>query len=91
MKTDQNTTKQIIRDVNRQLGDLLDEAEKISKKINEGRKETEEVMDEIDSKVNASITKIEQIFSDLDQIEREAEDGFDKFILQQAEDLANDE
>lgn len=90
MKTDNNTTNQNVQDLNNQLGDLLDETKKVNQEIDDVNLETREEINMLDSKVDDSITKVEQVYSDLDKAEKEASDQLDKIVLQQAEDLASD-
>ena len=88
MKKDK--TIQTNQSINDQLNDLLGEAKSILKEIDETNNQTKVAFDDINAKVDESITKVEKIYSDLDQIEKEAGDEIDKLILQQAEDLAEE-
>ena len=88
MKKDQTT--QSTQSTNVKINDLLDEAKNIMQEIDEISNEARVALDDIDSKVSESITTLEKIYSDLDQIEKEAGDEIDKLILQQAEDLAEE-
>jgi methyl-accepting chemotaxis protein len=88
MKKDKTIqTNQLIND---QLNDLLGEAKNILKEIDETNNQIKVALDDISVKVDESIAKVEKIYSDLDQIEKEAGDEIDKLILQQAEDLAEE-
>jgi len=73
-----------------ELDVLLNKAEKVIQKIDEDSNQTEIMLRDIEAKVHESITKVEKIYSDLDQIEKETEDELDKLILQQAEILAEE-
>jgi len=74
-----------------QLNALAEEAKIINQKIDEDNKKANNAMDEYQAKVDEAISKINKIFSELDQAEKEASDGLDKVLLQQAEDLADEE
>jgi DNA repair ATPase RecN len=88
MKKDK--TIQTNQSINDQLNDLLGEAKNILKEIDETNNQIKVALDDISVKVDESIAKVEKIYSDLDQIEKEAGDEIDKLILQQAEDLAEE-
>ncbi len=88
MKKDK--TIQTNQSINDQLNDLLGEAKNILKEIDETNNQIKVALDDINVKVDESIAKVEKIYSDLDQIEKEAGDEIDKLILQQAEDLAEE-
>ena len=88
MKKDQTT--QFPQSTNAKINDLLDEAKNIMQEIDEISNEARVALDNIDSKVSESITTLEKIYSDLDQIEKEAGDEIDSLILQQAEVLAEE-
>ncbi len=75
---------------NAQLQVLLDEANGVAREIDQIVSESATQFNEIGSKVNESITAIEKICSELDQIEEETGDEMDKLILQQAEALAEE-
>ena len=84
------TSSQPNQSANVQLQVLLDEANGVLKGIDEVASDSNTQLNEIDSQVNESITAVEKIYSELDQIEKEAGDEMDKLILQQAEALAED-
>jgi hypothetical protein len=88
MKKDQ--TPHSIQLTNTQLNDLLNEAKNVVQEIDETNNQVGATFDDIDSKVNESVTAVEKIYFDLDQIEKEAGDEMDKLILQQAEALAEE-
>jgi len=88
MKKDQTT--QSTQSTNAQLNDLLDEAKNVGREIDETNNQAGAALDDIDSKVSESVIAVEKIYSDLDQIEKEAGDEMDKLILQQAEALAEE-
>lgn len=91
MTTDQNkVNSQNVQSVNSQLSDLLNDAKNVSQEIDETNNEARKSMDDIDVEVDKSINNVEQIYSDLDQIEKDAGDELDKLILQHSEDLANE-
>ena len=77
--------------VQAQLDVLLDEAKKVVQEIDETNRKFLAKLNDIDAKIDESITALEKIYSDLDQIEKEAGDEIDKLILQQAETLAEAE
>jgi len=84
------TNSQPNQSANVQLQALLDEANGVLKEIDEVANDSNTQLNEIDSRVNESITAVEKIYSELDQIEKEAGDEIDKLILQQAEVLAEE-
>ena len=91
MTTDQNkVNSQNVQSVNSQLSDLLNDAKNVSQEIDETNNEARKSMDDIDVEVDKSINNVEQIYSDLDQIEKDAGDELDKLVLQHSEDLANE-
>ena len=91
MTTDQNkVNSQNTQSVNTQLSDLLNDAKNINQEIEETNNEARKDIDNIDTEVNKSINNVEQIYSDLDQIEKDAGDELDKLVLQHSEDLANE-
>ena len=90
MKKDQNSTNQNIQDLSKRLGDLRDEADKVSREISKVNEEANGEMDSINSKVNSTIDEVGQIYSELDRIEKDAGDDLDKLMLRQAEDLASE-
>jgi len=73
-----------------ELDALLNKAKKVIQKMDEDSSQTEIMLRDIETKVQESITRVEKIYSDLDQIEKETEDELDKLILQQAEILAEE-
>lgn len=73
-----------------QLSDLLNEAKEINQETDKINEEAMKNIKDIDAKIDASINDIEQIFSDLDQIEKEAGDEIDRLVLKQAEDLTSE-
>lgn len=91
MKTNQSApSNPSAQDLDSQINDLMDEAKKISQEIDETNDEARKGMDAIEAEVDESIGKVEQIYADLDQIEKEAGDEFDKLVLEESEDLANE-
>lgn len=91
MTTDQNkVNSQNVQSVNSQLSDLLNDAKNVSQGIDETNNEARKSMDDIDVEVDKSINNVEQIYSDLDKIEKDAGDELDKLVLKHAEDLANE-
>jgi len=85
-----NTSQKTNQSINDQLQALLDEANNVVKEIDKTASDSTTQLNEIDSEVNKSIVAIEKIYSELDQIEKEAGDEMDKLILQQAEALAEE-
>ena len=83
-----DTNSQTNPAVDDQLQALLDKASHLAKEIDETDRDCNAKLDEIESKVNKSIAVVEKIYSDLDQIEKEAGDEIDRLILQQSETLA---
>lgn len=91
MTTDQNKiNSQNTQSVNAQLGDLLNDAKNVNQEIEETNSEARKSLDEIDAEVDKSINNVEKIYSDLDQIEKDAGDELDKLVLQQSEDLSKE-
>ncbi len=91
MTTDQNkVNSQNTQSVNSQLSDLLNDAKNLNQEIDETNSEARKRMDDIEVEVDKSINNLEKIYSDLDQIEKDAGDELDKLVLQHAEDLANE-
>lgn len=91
MTTDQNkVNSQNAQSVNSQLGDLLNDAKNVNQEIDETNSETKKDMDNIEVEIDKSINNVEHIYSDLDQIEKDAGDELDKLVLQHSEDLANE-
>lgn len=88
MKKDPTTQSNQL--VNAQLNALLDEAKNVVKVIDETNNQAVAAFDDINMRVDESITAVEKIYSDLDQIEEEAGDEIDKLILQQAEALVEE-
>lgn len=88
MKKDQ--TAQFNQSANTKLSALLDEAKNVVQEIDETTRQVVTAFNDIDRKVSESITTVEKIYSELDQIEKEAGDEIDKLILQQAEALAEE-
>jgi hypothetical protein len=64
MKTDQD----IKNDAKSVVADLLDEAKKIGKDIEETNKMAREGIDIISAKVDKSVTNLKNIYSDFDKI-----------------------
>lgn len=73
-----------------QLADLADEVKDITQEIEKTNKGTAQDMDDIEKKVDVSINNVEQIHSDLDQLEKDSSDELDKLILEQSEDLESE-
>jgi ElaB/YqjD/DUF883 family membrane-anchored ribosome-binding protein len=90
MDMQKNTRSQSNQSANVQLQALLSEVSNVLKKIDETISDSVAQLNEINSRVNESIAKVEKIFSELDQIEKDAGDEMDKLILQQAEALAEE-
>jgi ElaB/YqjD/DUF883 family membrane-anchored ribosome-binding protein len=90
MNMQKNSRSQSNQSANIQLQALLSEVSNVLKKIDETISDSVAQLNEINSRVNESIAKVEKIFSELDQIEKDAGDEMDKLILQQAEALAEE-
>jgi predicted amidophosphoribosyltransferase len=78
-------------ELSKQLEELLEEATRVSREIDETSRELHARWDECERDVDETIAKIEQTLSELDKIEREASDELDKLILEHAEYLAQEE
>jgi uncharacterized coiled-coil DUF342 family protein len=90
MDTNQSATgSQNIQDLKGQLNTLFDEVDVLRKEINETNQNAEKEMNDLEAKIDGSISSMEQIYSDLDVVEKEAENDLDKLALNQAEDLAS--
>lgn len=88
MTTSQNkVNSQNIQNAKAQLSDLLNDAKNVNREIDKINNEAEKGMDAIETEIDKSINNVEQIYSDLDQIEKDAGDELDKLILQQVKDL----
>ena len=91
MENDNPTSNnQTVQDLQNQLNGLLDEAKKVSQEIEEESRQSKEEMSVFETGVDESTRNVEQIYSDLDQIEKEAGDEIDKLILEQSEALAKE-
>lgn len=88
MKND--TTQKFNQSINTQLQVLLDEARSVVKEIDETVSDYAAKFNKIDANVKKSITAVEKICSELDQIEKKTGDEIDKLVLQQAEALAEE-
>ena len=74
MTNDQNNQKdQSVQSLTDELDGLLNEAQTISKDIDETSESAEKEMDSIERDVNDSVGKLETIYSELDKAEEEAE------------------
>jgi PAB1-binding protein PBP1 len=76
--------------INDQLQDLLYEANRVAKEIDRTTNDFNIQLAEIEANVDKSIANVEKIYSELDQIEKEAGDELDRLILQQIEELAEE-
>lgn len=91
MKTDQNTTNsQNTQDTDAELDNLLKEAKNINLEIDETNKETMKEMVNLNAQADETINRVEKIYSELDQIEKEAGDEMDKLILEEAVSLSEE-
>ena len=88
MKNNNNTVNS--QKANSQLNALLDEAKKIVQEIDETNGETAAQIGVLSKTIDESINSVGQIYSELDQIEKEAGDEIDALILNQAEALAGE-
>lgn len=79
-----------LQGLNNQLKDLIDEAKKVERDIDKTNQQAQETLDDYEKAADKSIKGMKQTFSELDQIEKEAGDELDKFILEQSEDLAGE-
>ena len=87
INTDPSSEDELIE----QLEDLAEKVEMVNQNIEADNIETKKVMNKIIESANDNLTGLKQDCVDLDQIEEEAGDEFDKLALAQAEDLANEE
>ena len=74
----------------KQLDGLLGEAKKINQEIqstNEGLKAN---LDVLDKKIGESVSGLEKLYTEMDEIEADAGKDLDKLILQRAEDLGSE-
>lgn len=91
MTTDQNqVNSQSAQSVNAQLDELSNDLKNLNQEIEETNIEAWKSMDALDTEIDRSIHAVEQIYSDLDNIEKDASDELDELVLQYAEDLANE-
>lgn len=85
-----NQPAQGTQSVATQLSALLEEANGVMREIEAAGINNKAALDDIERGIDESITAVEKIFSDLDQMETEAGDELDKLILGQAEALAEE-
>ncbi len=78
-------------DISAQVKIIASEVESINNSIDDNSRKTKEGMNNVITEMNETIGDIEQIYSNLDQAEKEAGDDIDKLILTQAEDLAQED
>ncbi len=93
MTINKNTTtnNQNVQDINDKINDLLAKAKKVNEDIDATHKGSRKAMDDIEARVDKSVNNLEQIYSDLDTIEKESGDELDELILKEAEHLAGEE
>lgn len=92
MTEEQNTTNnQTVQDITNQLDDLIEEAKGVNREIQETNASAKTNLDRIDADVTQSEQKLEQIFSDLIEIEKEEGDKLDALIIEEAENMASDD
>lgn len=90
MQPNTNTNARPDHDTNAPLQELLAEVADIQAQIDETARAANAQLDVIASQVDASAAKVESLYAELDTIEREAGDEWDRFILQRAEALAEE-
>ncbi len=73
-----------------QLQALLEEANSVVKEIDKIANDFATQFNEINSNIDESITNIERICFEIDQIDKETGDEIDKLVLQQAEIVAEE-
>ena len=73
-----------------QVKELLKRASDINQEIRDSNLRFKNEIDAIKEKAGASVGKIEQLFSEVDQLEKETGDELDKLMLEQSEVLADD-
>lgn len=85
MKKDDNL--QLNNQSPQELEALLDEAKEALSELDEIRRKNVSKFDEIEGGVNESLNNLENIFADLNQIEEEAGNEIDRFVLEKVEEL----
>lgn len=73
-----------------ELNALLEEAKKDAQEFDEAIYKRRNEVEKIEAEVDGSVRKLEQIFSELNGIEKDAESELDQLILKRTEELAND-
>lgn len=94
MNDTKNTTKVAdkgSKDSDTTLGQLLKEIKGINKEIDTTNDEANAKMSEIEAKVDSAIKDIDHSASLLDKAEKDAENGLDSIILEQADDMDKEE
>lgn len=90
MQTSQNITNSDPGSL-KKISDLLAKTRKLNQEIKEANNESRKEIENLNTQVDKTINNIEQIFSELDQIEKEAGDEMDKLILEEAVSLSEEE
>lgn len=90
MQTSQNITNSDPGSL-KKISDLLAKTRKLNQEIKEANNESRKEIENLNTQVDKTINNIEQIFSELDQIEKEAGDEMDKLILEGAVSLSEEE
>ena len=89
-KTSTTTDDRALQRANTQIDDLLRQAQRAVSDIRASEKNTRKTVKELRTEVNASVKKAEHLFSDLDDIEKEAGDELDALVLRHADDVAGE-
>jgi hypothetical protein len=85
MKKDDNL--QLNSQSPQELEALLNEAKEALLELDEIRSKNVSKFDEIEGVINESLNNLENIFADLNQIEEEAGNEIDRFVLEKVEEL----
>jgi hypothetical protein len=85
--TGQNTQQDFIKQAN----EIAEEVKKVNQGITEDNAAANAWMDDIEKKVDKNIGDLEEIYTDLDKADKEAEDALDDVARREKVDLENDE
>jgi len=78
-------------DISIEIDALFEETKVINQETDEMNAESKKTLAALEKEINESITKVENIYTDLDAINKETEDELDKLILEESEILAKEE
>lgn len=79
-----------IQDVESQIQNLRERVEATNKEITDTNKSFAESADALETAIQTDISAIDEIASDLESADTEAEQELDALLLEQAEDIADD-